>query len=84
MHSPSHPNEPMNLEQTLKSLLSGGVAGVTAKTVVAPIERIKYLYLVANSLYRLAAPNSAIEQLWQISNKSCNNTECLPSGGATS
>ena len=29
-----------------KSFVSGGVAGVISKTMIAPIERVKYLFLV--------------------------------------
>ena len=30
----------------LKSFLSGGIAGMCSKTLVAPIERVKYLFIV--------------------------------------
>lgn len=38
--------------KSLKSFISGGVAGVVSKTVIAPIERVKYLFIVGISLYR--------------------------------
>lgn len=30
----------------LKSFISGGFAGMCSKTLVAPIERVKYLFIV--------------------------------------
>lgn len=30
----------------IKSFLSGGIAGMCSKTLVAPIERVKYLFIV--------------------------------------
>lgn len=35
MSSDSHPEQ--SLSKTLKSFLSGGIAGVVAKTIIAPI-----------------------------------------------
>ena len=32
--------------RTLKSFISGGVAGVISKSLIAPIERVKYLFIV--------------------------------------
>jgi hypothetical protein len=32
--------------KSVKSFVSGGVAGVIAKSMIAPIERIKYLFIV--------------------------------------
>jgi hypothetical protein len=36
----------MDLHQILKSFISGGVAGMVSKSMIAPIERVKILYLV--------------------------------------
>ena len=33
-----------------KSFLSGGIAGMCSKTLIAPIERVKYLFLVYDYL----------------------------------
>ena len=38
--------------KSLSSFLSGGVAGVISKTVIAPIERIKYLFIVNSPISR--------------------------------
>ncbi|MCB0368599.1 MAG: MC/SLC25 family protein [Bdellovibrionales bacterium] len=38
--------------KSLSSFLSGGVAGVVAKTCIAPIERVKFLFIVLLSLPR--------------------------------
>lgn len=40
--------ENLTIKQIVKSFISGGIAGVVSKTMVAPIERVKYLYLVSN------------------------------------
>lgn len=34
------------------SFISGGVAGVVAKTIIAPIERVKFLFIVSLGLLR--------------------------------
>ena len=31
---------------SVSSFISGGVAGVVAKTIIAPIERVKFLFIV--------------------------------------
>ena len=36
----------MTSKQVMKSFISGGIAGVVSKTLAAPIERVKYIYLV--------------------------------------
>lgn len=41
-----HRPRSLTLTESVSSLVSGGIAGAAAKTVVAPIERIKFLYLV--------------------------------------
>lgn len=38
--------------KSLSSFLSGGIAGVISKTVIAPIERIKYLFIVNSPISR--------------------------------
>jgi len=38
--------------KSLNSFLSGGIAGVISKTVIAPIERIKYLFIVNSPISR--------------------------------
>lgn len=32
--------------KSVSSFFSGGVAGVVAKTIIAPIERVKFLFIV--------------------------------------
>lgn len=41
-----HSEAPMTMEQLGKSFLSGGIAGMISKTFIAPVERIKFLYVV--------------------------------------
>ena len=38
--------------KTLSSFFSGGIAGVVAKTAIAPIERVKFLFIVKTFLWR--------------------------------
>lgn len=47
IHSQIPRRRPLTMTESMYSLVSGGIAGVAAKTVVAPIERIKFLYLVS-------------------------------------
>lgn len=35
----------------MSSFISGGVAGVVAKTIIAPIERVKFLFIVHSQLF---------------------------------
>ncbi len=41
-----------HLSKTIKSFISGGVAGVVSKTIIAPIERVKYLFIVRKLISR--------------------------------
>lgn len=41
------------LPRELRNLLAGGIAGMVAKTFVAPFDRIKILYQVSNAKFRL-------------------------------
>ena len=41
------------LPKELRNLIAGGLAGMTAKTVVAPIDRIKIIYQVSSAPFRL-------------------------------
>ena len=43
----------MSLPRELRSLLAGGVAGMVAKSIVAPVDRIKILYQVSSRSFRL-------------------------------
>merc|ERR550534_45410 len=42
----------LTAELVLKSLAAGGVAGMTAKTVVAPLDRVKILFQAQNVHYK--------------------------------
>ena len=46
-HSETHHESTVKLPQEIKNLLAGGVAGMIAKTVVAPMDRIKIMYQVS-------------------------------------
>lgn len=41
-----HEDSGKSLSKTVKSFVSGGIAGVVSKTIIAPIERVKYLFIV--------------------------------------
>lgn len=41
------------IPKEIKNLVSGGIAGMVAKTIVAPIDRIKILYQVTSAPFRL-------------------------------
>ncbi len=47
------PTVAKKLPQEVKHLISGGLAGMIAKTFVAPIDRIKILYQVTSAPFRL-------------------------------
>jgi hypothetical protein len=49
--SSSHPLQ--TLPKELRNLLAGGLAGMLAKSFVAPIDRIKILYQVTSAQFRL-------------------------------
>lgn len=44
--------EPKDWQFFAKTFLAGGVAGMTSKTTVAPLDRIKILLQVQNSHYK--------------------------------
>ncbi|KAJ3371490.1 hypothetical protein HDU91_005132 [Kappamyces sp. JEL0680] len=49
MHAPAQDKQ--SLEYIVKSLIAGGIAGSAAKTVVAPLDRVKILFQTNHSLY---------------------------------
>lgn len=50
----------------LFSFISGGIAGACSKTLIAPIERVKYLFIVTLNRHRLQTVPSAITPISQI------------------
>eukprot|EP01132_Coremiostelium_polycephalum_P005859 gene5859-7288_t len=72
MGSSSVAGKPKN--NSLISFVSGGIAGVTAKSAVAPLERVKILYQIKSQLYSLdgifsslakIVKNEGIKGLWR-------------------
>ncbi len=52
----------VNIPKEAKNLIAGGLAGMVAKTIVAPIDRIKILYQVTSAPFRLRdVPNVAAQ-----------------------
>ena len=50
----------MDLEGYLWSMLHGGMAGVCGKTIVAPLDRIKYIFMTSSRAFTYrAAMNEA-------------------------
>ena len=47
-----HSQEGRRGSKSLSSFLSGGIAGVVVKTIIAPIERVKFLFIVKLVLCR--------------------------------
>lgn len=47
-----HSHEGKRGSKSLSSFFSGGIAGVVAKTIIAPIERVKFLFIVKLVLCR--------------------------------
>lgn len=45
--------QPSETRKNISSLIAGGMAGMTAKTVVAPLERVKIMYQVTNERFSL-------------------------------
>lgn len=41
--------------EVAQSFISGGISGVLAKTTIAPLERIKIIYLISNESFRYMA-----------------------------
>ena len=50
--------------KTIKSFISGGIAGVFSKTLIAPIERIKYLFVVRHIIYSKTSNRKFTYQLF--------------------
>ena len=48
-----------------QSLATGGVAGVLAKTLVAPLERTKILFHASDQPFRLRAMPDLLLQIWR-------------------
>lgn len=48
---PRNKKEVQSLQYVLKSLVAGGIAGCCAKTVIAPLDRIKILFQASNPHY---------------------------------
>lgn len=58
-----------------KSFISGGIAGALNKTFIAPVERVKYLFVVVHSLARPQEDSSHTGSLFQTSCISSAPTE---------
>ncbi len=41
--------------EVIQSFVSGGIAGVLAKTAIAPFERIKFIYMTSSESFRYKA-----------------------------
>lgn len=66
-----------------KSFISGGIAGALNKTFIAPVERVKYLFVVVRLLARPQDGSLLTASLLPISCTSYTRTECATSGEET-
>ena len=41
----------MDLEGYIKSFISGGLAGICGKTIVAPLDRVKYIFITSSRAF---------------------------------
>jgi Mitochondrial carrier protein len=48
-----------------ESFISGGIAGVAAKTAVAPLERVKLIYMVSKDKFTYTKGLSTLKQIYQ-------------------
>jgi Mitochondrial carrier protein len=48
-----------------ESFISGGIAGVAAKTTVAPLERVKLIYMVSKDKFTYTKGFSTLKQIYQ-------------------
>lgn len=70
-----------SFDQIAKSFLSGGLAGMVSKTFIAPIERIKILYLVTINIFRLEVLSFGTTLPSKTSFTSLKLTVCSTYGG---
>ncbi|GMH61575.1 hypothetical protein TL16_g03285 [Triparma laevis f. inornata] len=65
MALPSPASTSRSRRSPLKSLISGGLAGMLAKTIVAPLDRIKIMYQVTSLPFSLSSLPSTITRIVQ-------------------
>lgn len=56
---------PQGRKEILQSFFSGGVAGVIAKTTVAPIERVKLIFITSKQEFRYLLGLKKFRELYQ-------------------
>lgn len=73
-HQDLHDEEGYRLPIQAKNMIAGGIAGMIAKSVVAPVDRIKIMYQVSSARFRLRdlpsvgykiIQNEGITALWK-------------------
>ena len=55
----------MDLKTYFKSFINGGIAGVIGKTLVAPFDRVKYIFITTSRSFTYKAAMSEVRDIIQ-------------------
>jgi Mitochondrial carrier protein len=63
VHQSAFKDELLKLPKEVRNILAGGIAGLVAKSVVAPIDRIKILYQVSTARFHLLGVSKVVRNI---------------------